>query len=126
MGSIMILSFAVPIIITVVVLVLVLPRVFKAFRGPTFKGQPVAGAGQVMAIQPTGGSIQRGGMPPAYSCQIAVRVQLPGQAPYDATVSQYVDSMLLPNVQPGNSYAVQVDSANPQNIHIEFRAPIAR
>ena len=116
----LLLSVGLPIVIVVVTLLLVLPRVLAAFGGPKFKGQPIPGTAQVIAIQPTGSSIQRGGMPPAYSCQIALRVQTQNGQPYDVTISQYVDSMVLPSVRPGTPVNVQIDSANPQNVHAQF------
>jgi hypothetical protein len=125
MDVMMLLSFGVPVLITIVVLAVVLPRVFGALRGPKFKGAPVMGRAQILALRPSGGSIQRGGMPPAYSCQIALRVQLPGQPTYDVTTSQYVDSMLLPSMQPGTAVVVQVDSANPQTVRIDFSQGMA-
>jgi hypothetical protein len=72
-------------------------------------------------------SVQRKGLPFSHGedgprqvrCQIAVRVQLPGRPPYDATILQLVDTSAMPNLQPGVTVVVAADSANPQNVRID-------
>lgn len=95
-------------------------RVFRTVRGPSFKGQPVQGTAQVFGVQTTGQSIQMGGHPPQYTCHIALRVTVPGQQPYDVTVRQLVGTFQMGAIQQGRTVAVQVDSANPQNVRIDF------
>jgi hypothetical protein len=115
------LGIGIPILFVVVFALVFAPRLLSALGGgPKFKGAPVMGSAQILALRPTGSSIQRGGMPPSYSCQVGLRVQVPNQPPYDVTVSQYVDSMTIPSLQPGTHVAVQVDSANPQTVKIDF------
>ncbi|MBV8860525.1 MAG: hypothetical protein JO259_01500 [Mycobacterium sp.] len=96
----------------------------SGLSGPSFAGSAMSGTARISAVQTTGASIQRGGHPPAYQCQIALRVEIPGRQPYDVMVRQLVDTVALPAVQPGATVAVQVDSANSQNVRIDFNQPI--
>jgi hypothetical protein len=96
----------------------------ERMSGPKFSGAPVAGTASVIFVHPTGSSIQRGGLPPEYRCQIALRVHPSDGEPYDITIAQLVDSMRLPHIGPGSTVGVQVDSANPHNVRIDFNQPI--
>jgi hypothetical protein len=121
----MLLAAGIPVAATVVAVILFRNRLHAAIsRGPTFTGAAVAGNARVIAVQPTGSSVQRGGLPPEYCCHISLRVLPCDGEPYDATITQLVDSMALPNIGPGSTVAVQVDSANPQNVMIDFNQPI--
>lgn len=118
--------FGLPVAVMVFVIVLRvgLLKGLLGSRKPKFTGAPLIGTGQVVSVQPTGSSIQRGGLPPEYRCRIALRVDVPGREPYGVTVDQLVDSMVLPNLRPGTNVVVQVDSANPANIHVDFSQPV--
>lgn len=117
------LGFGIPILFVVVFGLVFAPRLFSALGGgPKFKGAPIMGSAQILALRPTGSRFQSGAMPPtvALQCQVGLRVQVPNQPPYDVTVSQYVDSTIMFCLQPGAHVAVQVDSANPQTVRIDF------
>jgi hypothetical protein len=85
-----------------------------------FRDAPVHGTGQVLSVQRKGLPFSHGeNGPRQVRCQIAVRVQLPGRPPYDATILQLVDTSAMPNLQPGVTVVVAADSANPQNVRID-------
>ncbi len=50
-------------------------------------------------------------------CEMVLRVQLPGQEPYDATIFPHVRVAAMADL-PGKTFAVETDSANPQNVRI--------
>jgi hypothetical protein len=69
---------------------------------------------------------------PAQSCWIQARVEIPGREPYDAGISQPLDAAVLVtlgldgrnwDVKPGKTFAVRVDSADPQKVLIDFSRP---
>ncbi len=83
------------------------------------------GTGQVYSVQQTRFSIANSNDDIVQvRCQIALRVQLPGRPPYDATIRQLVDMFAMPELQPGATAVVAADSANPQNVRIDFLQPI--
>jgi hypothetical protein len=90
----------------------------KKVRDPQIKGPALIGTGRVLSIEQTAlgrnvGTIEH------YGCRIALSVQLPGRAPYDVTIVQYLNLTQIPAVQPGNTLAVKVDSTNPQVVLID-------
>lgn len=50
--------------------------------------------------------------------EIDLTVLAPGRAPYPATVSQVVDQVTLPRLQPGASVAVKVDPNDPNTVFV--------
>jgi hypothetical protein len=60
-----------------------------------------------------------------YVCRIALRVEIPGREPYDATVEQRVDPLRLATLQPGTTVAIRVDPAESLNVQIDFSQPTA-
>src|SRR5262249_50095070 len=53
-----------------------------------------------------------------------LRVEMPGRAPYDVTVKTTVPSaMMWADAVNGRTFPVQIDSANPQNVRVDFSAP---
>jgi hypothetical protein len=98
----------------------------KLMFGPAFKGAPVPGTAQVVSVQETDvGFGPVDGPTDELRCKIALRVQLPGRAPYDTTILQLVDLVdHRPNLQPGATVVVTADSADPQNVRIDFTQPI--
>jgi|GEM_PF-6779638 len=53
-----------------------------------------------------------------YVYRVALQVQLPGRAPYEATVEQGFDPMRAAALQPGNAVAVRVAADNPSYVRI--------
>jgi hypothetical protein len=97
----------------------------KLMFGPAFKGAPVPGTAQVVSVQETDiGFGPVDGPTDELRCQIALQVQLPGRAPYGTTILQLVDLVHRPNLQPGATLVVTADSADPQNVRIDFDQPI--
>jgi hypothetical protein len=96
------------------------PMYDKMLQGPSLVGPALWGTARVVSLQTTGTSIERGGHPPAYQCQIGLRVEVPGSAPYDVAVRQFVPMFSIPALKGGANVPVQVDSANPHNIRIDL------
>ena len=117
------------IVVVIVAVVVVLTKVLRTARdwedGLSFTGPALQGTACVCAVQPTGNSISRYNRPPEYLCQIALRVQVSARQPYEVTVRQLVETFKIPSVQVGATVPVQVDSANPQNVRIDFSRSIA-
>ena len=85
------------------------------FKGPALRGTAqVVSAGPVTALeaQNLGFQVVKGRL-----CRLGLRVEIPGRPPYDATVP-------APLMQQGSRLAVWVDSANPENVRIDFNQPI--
>ena len=98
-------------------------RLRRAARA-RFKGPALTGTAQVLSAYPAGGLAQAGATwRSEVVCRIGMRVQIPGRPPYDVTVTRPVNTWRH-NVQPGWTYAVQVDSANPENVRFDYRQPI--
>ncbi len=120
MSSIILVSVVVPILITVVVLV----AVFKKVGGMT--NSKLLQTGMPGTAQITG--LTQGSMVvnmTNYECHIAMNISLPGQAPYEAVITQLVPMIALPRVQPGSIVAVKVDQTDRTKAVIDFNAPVA-
>jgi hypothetical protein len=130
-------------IVSTAITVVGLVGLFKWLRGmrdPASTGVQVQGTGQVASVQRTriskgSGEIGSRDDDVEVQCQIALRVQLPGRSPYDATIHQFVDHEMLPGLtsavrpgvpylQPGATVVVAADSANPRDVRIDFTQPI--
>lgn len=79
----------------------------------------VAGTAQVLSVETMEST---GGSDPTCMCRIALRVEIPGRPPYDATSSNgdFMTPVEIAAVQPGKTVAVQIDSKNPQDVWIDF------
>jgi hypothetical protein len=90
-------------------------------REPRISGTALAGMAEVMSVKQTAGSKQETRDLPL---QIGLRVQVPGQQPYDVTVKRRIDLIHAGRVQPGATIPVKVDASNPQKVVIDFNRPI--
>jgi hypothetical protein len=110
-------------------------------RAAQFKGLALTGTAQVLSAAREGGL---GGLlqssHTAVMCRIGLRVEIPGRPPYDVTVNRSVDSHVLValcvdgqrwglgqqwQVKPGMTFPVQVDSANPEVVRIDFSSALS-
>jgi hypothetical protein len=102
-------------IILVCLLIVVVVRMARR-RRPTSR---VAGFARVLSVETittTEGSDLR------HACRIALRVEIPGLPPYDATSSNgdFMTAAEITAVQPGQTVTVDIDSTNPQDVWIDF------
>jgi hypothetical protein len=105
-------------------------------RTAKFRGPPVTGTAQVLSAARGGGlaGLMAGGYSGYVKCKIDLRVQTAGLPPYDVTVTTFVNSRTLIalcvegqrwgpgqrwQIKPGTTVAVEVDSANPENVRID-------
>jgi Protein of unknown function (DUF2510) len=104
-------------------------------RAAQFKGPALTGTAQLLSVARAGGLAAFGVMQgtnsviPTYTkivCRIGLRVEIPGRAPYDVTVTTPVGNTWLYNAKrnPGGTYVVQVDSANPENVRFDYLQPV--
>lgn len=106
-------------------------------RGPKFSGPALTGTGRVSAIPSLGlmsgggavvGNIQLFlhdmGQSGSRLCGIELRVEVPGREPYDATVWQVVDRAQVAAMESGAAFPVEVDSADPKKVRIDFGRPV--
>lgn len=100
-------------IVVTAVLIVVVVRIVRRRRA----SRRVAGTAQVVSVEPM---TTADGSDPTY--RIALRVEIPGRTPYDATSSngEFLTPAELAAVQPGKTVAVQVVSTNPQDVWIDF------
>jgi hypothetical protein len=106
----------IPVVIVVTgVLIVVVVRIVRRWRA----SRRVAGSAQVLSVETT---TTTDGPDPSYTCRIALRVEIPGRAPYDATSSngEFMTPAELTAVQPGKTVAVQVNSSDPHDVWIDF------
>lgn len=89
-------------------------------RGPDFKGPVLTGTARVQTMAPAVGSWS---IPPVYV--IGLSVQVPGREPYAASAKQQVPKEAYRALRrAGGAVAVQVDSANPLYVWIDFTQPV--
>jgi hypothetical protein len=86
---------------------------------PKFRGPSLTGTARVLSVE----RIARV-EGPEHPLRIGLRVEILGRQPYDVAVDRYVDIIHVPRLQPGAIVPVQVDSANPQNVRIDFNQPM--
>ena len=115
----------------------------RARRTAKFRGPALTGTAQVLSAARGGGlaGLFAGGYSGNVMCKIALRVEIPGRPPYDVTVKTLVGSRTLGalcvdgqrwepgqpwHVRPGTTVAVEVDSANPENVRIDFGEPMTQ
>jgi len=105
-----------PIIIAFVVFVLIRTR---PQRNPEIRGPALTGTAWVLSVEQAPGSNEY-----SLALQIGLRVEIPGHQPYLVEVKRRVEIIHVSRVQPGATFPVQVDAANPQNVRIDFNQPI--
>jgi hypothetical protein len=91
-------------------------------RASQFKGPALTGTAQVVSAAPvTGWDLRSLGTQiiKARLVRLGLRMEIPGRPPYDATVT----APLMPR---GTRLTVWVDSANPENVRIDFNQPITQ
>ena len=77
--------------------------------------------GELLAVDPSGTTIQVMNGLVERTCTFLVRVMMDGQQPYDVSVTQRVQEVSLPQLQqPGIVVAVRVDPANHSRVAIDF------
>jgi hypothetical protein len=102
-------------ILLICVLIVVVVLVVRRRRA----SKRVAGTAQVLSVETM---TTTGGPDPSSMCRIALRVEVPGRPPYDATSSngEFMTPAEIAAVQPGKTVAVQILSTNPQDVWIDF------
>lgn len=89
----------------------------------------VLGRGVILGVRPSGTTLQSGNGLVERKCEFQVQVTLDGQAPYEATCTQRIPEVYLPQFQPGASVvAVRVDPQDPSRIVLDLasEAPTVR
>lgn len=77
--------------------------------------------GEIVSLSLSGTTVSVMNAPVERSCTFTVNVIRDGQAPYQATVTQRVQEILIPQLQqPGVVLAIRVDAADPSHIAIDF------
>lgn len=87
------------------------------------------GQGEILGLQLSGTTLSVGNGLTERNCTFTLNVRLDGKQPYQATVSQRVPEINIPQLQqPGATVAVRVDAANPAHIAIDFATdpPVVR
>ena len=109
---------------TLLIIVFVVAQA-RARRAAEFKGPALSGTAQLLSVDRAGGLAAFG---KTYKweivCRIGLRVEIPGRPPYDVTVTTPVANGWFYDVQPGGTYAVQVDSAHPEAVRFDYRQSI--
>ena len=118
-----------------------LVRARRRRRAAQFEGPAVTGTAQVLSAareSGLGGLLQSSHS--AVMSRIGLRVEIPGRPPYDVTVSRPIDSHMLTalcvdgqrwgpgqqwHVKPDMTLPVQVDSANPEDVRIDFSSALS-
>jgi hypothetical protein len=126
-----ILAVALPLIASAMGISMVM-FLYRSKPGAQFRGPALTGTARVLAIPSlsviSGGAGALGNVlltgPQRRLCNIALRVEIPGHEPYDATVWKVIDRNQVLAMESAIAHPVEVDSANPQNVRIEFNQPI--
>src|ERR1700761_4456640 len=111
-------AVGIPVVIVMAgALLVVVVRMVRRWRA----SRRVAGSAQVLSVETT---TTTDGPDPSYTCRIALRVEIPGRAPYDATSSngEFLTPAELAAVQPGKTVVVQVNPSDPQDVWIDFNS----
>jgi hypothetical protein len=106
-------------ILGVIPVILVLVYVYKLFSKPKFQGPPLQGSARVLSVQSTGAMINQ-----RYVCRIALGVEVPGRGAYSVEVREPIHPLQMAGMQSGAAFPALVDSANPQNVRVDFNQPI--
>ncbi len=111
----------------IVVVVLVLWVIIKAASSssPSTAGgynrlaaRGVSGRGILLSVSNTSMGSVGTGMYKLQQRAVTIDIELPGQAPYQATVTALIPLNLVRDVLPGATVEVRVDPSNPNNIAI--------
>jgi hypothetical protein len=104
-------------ILLIGVLIVVSVRIVRKWRA----SKRLAGTAQVLSVETM---TTTEGPDPSHTCRIALRVEIPGRPPYDATSSngEFMTPVEMAAVQPGKTVAVQISSTDPQDVWIDFSA----
>lgn len=85
--------------------------------GELARGNIIGVTASGMTMQIANGLVER-------KCDLTVRVYRNGQAPYDATTTQRVQEVYIPQLSSGAAWvAVRVDPADPRRIVVDFATP---
>ena len=76
--------------------------------------------GEILAVAPSGTTVTIGNGIPERNCTFTLRVMMDGQQPFDATASQRVQELWIPQLQQGAVVAVRVDAADHSKVAIDF------
>lgn len=77
--------------------------------------------GEILGMQLSGTTVSIGNGLTERNCTFTLNVMSDGKEPYQATVSQRVQEINIPQLQqPGVTVAVRVDPANPAHVAIDF------
>ncbi len=76
--------------------------------------------GEILAVAPSGTTVTIGNGIPERNCTFTLRVMMDGQQPFDATASQRVQELWIPQLQQGAVVAVRVDPADHSKVAIDF------
>lgn len=80
--------------------------------------------GELLQVNPSGTTISVMNGLVERNCSFVVRVMVDGQQPYDATVTQRVQEVSIPQLQqPGVVVALRVDPADSSRVAIDFATP---
>jgi hypothetical protein len=93
-----------------------------------FEGPALTGTAQLLSADRAGGLAAFAGdaRGPGIVGRIGLRVSIRGRPPYDVTVTRKVGNTWLYYARrwPAGTYAVQVDSANPENVRFDYMQPM--
>lgn len=82
------------------------------------------GRGEILQMSPSSTTVQVLNGLVERNCTFVVRVMLDGQQPFDATISQRVQEVTIPQLQQqGITIAVRVDPADHTRVAIDFATP---
>jgi hypothetical protein len=76
--------------------------------------------GEILGVAPSGTTVTIGNGIPERNCTFTLRVMMDGVQPFDATVSQRVQELWIPQLQQGAVVAVRVDAADHSKVVIDF------
>lgn len=119
-SSLIIVSVVVPILITVVILVMVFRKVGSISGNSKLLQTGIPGTAQITAVQQGNMVVNMTN----YECHFVMNINLPGEAPYEAVLTQLVPMMVIPRVQPGMYIAVKVDPADRSKAVIDWNTPV--
>jgi hypothetical protein len=76
--------------------------------------------GEILALTPSGTTLTVGNGIPERNCAFTLRVMMDGEQPFDATVSQRVQELWIPQLQQSAVVAVRVDPNDHSKVAIDF------
>jgi hypothetical protein len=109
------------IVFSVVVIIFVFKMVSGTMGDKATLQNGVPGTAIVMSLTPTGTVIND----LYYVCNIGLRVQGPGQPPYDVIIKQSVPITAMARVNPGATIGVKIDPTEATKVVIDWQAPVA-